>query len=552
MEQTSSAELNSDSTFRASVLWGCVKRRRWCVLLTASITALLALGALLVLPKQFTSEASLVVVQQQVPERYVTPTATTDIAEALGAATQEVLSRSRLLEIISELDLYPKERGRFSPEVLDAKMRKQISIEPILSNDSTQKQINAFKISFTAGSPQKAQAVATRLTQLFIEQNLEMREHQTAVTTGFLREQLDAAKTKLAQQEARVRDFKLAYLGQLPEQQSGNLAILAGLHSQLQNVMTSEARAQEQRVYLQSLLDGYKSLANRSAFVIVPGGGPNTTDPVAAAKARLISLKEQKASLLALYTPQYPGVTEVNNKIEEAQAELKALRLSSDDETVAQGDGAAKSPNASSDPSNNGEMDSSAAQLKSQLEANRLELENLGRDEAQVKADIDGYQKRLNLTPVREEQLAGLERDYDLLKADYTDLLSKETQSQLAGSLEKRQEGQQFRLIDSPSLPVVPSFPKPLPIGLGGLAGGILLALALAFFIDTKDGFFYSEEDVLRNLKPPVVVAIPVLRTASEERARTWLKVIEWAAGSAVLFIVVAAEVYELYLKRIS
>jgi multidrug efflux pump subunit AcrA (membrane-fusion protein) len=190
------------------------------------------------------------------------------------------------------------------------------------------------------------------------------------------------------------------------------------------------------------------------------------------------------------------------------------------------------------------------AQLRGQLEANRLELQNLSRDEAQVKADIEQYQKRLNLTPVREQQLAGLQRDYDLLKADYTDLLGKETQSQLAGSLEKRQDGQQFRLIDSPSLPVAPSFPKPLPIGLGGLAVGIGLGLALAFFIDMKDGVFYSEEDLLRYMKPPLVVAIPVLRTPSEEGARTWFKVLEWAAGSSVLLIVFAAEFYELYLKR--
>ncbi len=538
------SELSSAPKLTLALVWGALRRRRWWVVLPAAATALLALGALSVLPRRYTSEAKLVVVQQAVPERYVTPTATTDIAEALEAAAQEVLSRSRLLAIINELDLYPRDRARLSPEVLEAKMRKQISIEPILGSETSQKQISAFKISFVADNPQKAQAVAAHLTELFIQQNLEMREHQSAVTTGFLKEQLETAKAKLAQQEERVRDFKMQNLGQLPEQQGGNLAILSGLHSQLQNVMASEARAQEQRVYLQSLIDGYRVLAGRSGAAGLLGGTGQTVDPITAAKANLASLRQQRTSLLSIYTPDYPEVIQLNKKIADADAELKGLRSAN-----ANG-GTTGSQSVKADASSDADADPSLAQLKSQLEANRLELENLARDKAHVQSDIAEYQRRLNLTPVREQQLAGLQRDYDLLKADYTDLLSKETQSQLAGSLEKRQEGQQFRLIDSPSLPVVPSFPKPLPIGLGGLVGGIAVGLALALFIDMRNGYVYSEDDLLRHFKPPLAVAIPVLRTPSEERSRTWRHVLEWAGGLLILVMVFGAEVYELYLKR--
>ncbi len=174
----------------------------------------------------------------------------------------------------------------------------------------------------------------------------------------------------------------------------------------------------------------------------------------------------------------------------------------------------------------------------------------MARDEKQVKAEISQYQERLNLTPVREQQLAGLLRDYDLLKQDYADLLSKETQSQLAGSLEKRQAGQQFRLIDRPSLPLAPSFPKRLPIGLGGAAAGLVLGAVLAFLADIRGGSFYSEKDLSRNFSLPLVISIPLLRTPSEERAQTWKRALEWIAGTAVFTIVLAAEFYELYLRR--
>ncbi|MBV8865950.1 MAG: hypothetical protein JO210_11195, partial [Acidobacteriaceae bacterium] len=505
--------------------------------------------ALSFLPKRYTSEATLVVVQQQVPERYVTPTSTTDIGAALEATTQEVLSRTGLLDIITEFDLYPKDRARLSPEELEAKMRKKISIVPIITRPD-QKSIDAFKISFAAENPRKAQAVTNRLTSLFIEQNLETREHQATVTTGFLKEQLEVARVKLAQQEARVRDFKLQNLGQLPEQQGGNLAVLTGLQAQLQNIQSSEARAQEQQVYLQSLLNGYRSLPDRGAAIMGQAGASQSSNPLEVAKADLARLKAKKAALLSVYTPEFPDVIKVNGEIAQAEASLKALiaaKADTERDDTTQSSSGARPAEVSS---GNAQVDTSVAQVKSQLDANRVELENLARDEKQAKADIAQYQERLNLTPVREQQLAGLLRDYDLLKQDYTDLLSKETQSQLAGSLEKRQAGQQFRLIDPPSLPVVPSFPKRLPIGLGGAVAGLVLGAALAFLADIRKGSFYSEKDLSRHFSIPLVISIPVLRTPSEERARNLQTAFEWIAATAVVGTVFAAEFFELYLRR--
>lgn len=544
------AEAESTSNISLDLILGCLRRRRWWVVITTAVVALLTLVALSFLPKRYTSEATLIVVQQEVPERYVTPTSTTDIGAALEATTQEVLSRTGLLDIITEFDLYPKDRAHLSPEELEAKIRKKISIQPIITRPD-QKTIDAFKISFAAENPRMAQAVTNRLTSLFIEQNLETREHQATVTTGFLKEQLEVAKAKLTEQEALVRDFKLQNLGQLPEQQGGNLAVLTGLQAQLQNIESSEARAQEQQVYLQSLLTGYRSLAERGVAVPGQAGVNQTLNPVDAAKADLARLKAKKAALLNVYTAEFPDVIKVNGEIAQAEALLKTLKAGKGD---TESEGATPSSSGSAHPaeasSGSTQVDTSVAQVKSQLDGNRVQLENLARDEKQAKAEIIQYQERLNLTPVREQQLAGLLRDYDLLKKDYTDLLSKETQSQLAGSLEKRQAGQQFRLIDRASLPVVPSFPKRLPIGAGGAAAGLVLGAALAFLADIRRGSFYSEKDLSRHFSIPLVISVPLLRTPSEERAQIWKRSFEWIAGTAVVVIVFAAEFYELYLRR--
>ena len=184
------------------------------------------------------------------------------------------------------------------------------------------------------------------------------------------------------------------------------------------------------------------------------------------------------------------------------------------------------------------------------MESNRLAIENLTKDEKQLKASIQQYQVRLNQTPVREQQLAGILRNYDLLKQDYADKLNKEMESQMAGNLEKRQEGQQFRLVDRASLPTVPSSPNRIKTSLGGMAAGLGLGLALALLMEMKDSSFHSEEDIRKRFAIPLVIGVPLLVTLGEERSNTCRKVLEWAAGSTLALAVIVAEFYEFYLYR--
>src|SRR5580658_8086770 len=206
---------------------GILIRRRWWILLTAAVVSLATVAALYRLPNRYTSEATLLVVPQQVPSRYVTPTTETNIADALQAMTQDVLSRARLLELIDEFGLYTKERQRLAPEEVLELMRKYIEIKPAAPTPEhpDRKDINSFNISFVAEKAALAQQVTSKLTSFFIQANLKTREDQATNTTNFLQAQLENAKNTLAAQEAKLRDFKTQYLGELPEQLQGNLAI---------------------------------------------------------------------------------------------------------------------------------------------------------------------------------------------------------------------------------------------------------------------------------------------------------------------------------------
>src|SRR6202453_784625 len=126
-------------------------------------------------------------------------------------------------------------------------------------------------------------------------------------------------------------------------------------------------------------------------------------------------------------------------------------------------------------------------QIQSQVKANRVEIENYQQQEKKIQADITAYQARLNLTPETEQELADISRGYEESKANYDSLLQKQNQSQLATSLEQRQQGERFTIVDPPSAPLKPFSPNHLLVGLGGLAFGIAAGVGLVALLELTD-----------------------------------------------------------------
>lgn len=478
-------------------LIGLVVRQRWTLTLVSCGIALAAIVVVLRLPDRYTSEATLVVVQQQVSQRYVEPSTSMTVPDAVQAMGRQVLSRSRLMGIIDEFGLYANVRNRLTPEQIVAVMRQDVVVEPV---DESRGNFSAFRISFTAGNAQTAQAVTGRLTTLFIEEQSKTRSNQAATTTNFLKEQLEAAKQRLKAQDESRRTFKTQHLGELPERQSVNFEMLTELRSQLQTVTTGLSRVQQQRLSLQASIG--ESLAR---------------------------LQAERAKLLTRYTPRYSEVVNKDQEIAKVVALLERLKT--------QTPGGDRAPGLAVD-------DPTLSPRLSQVEANQSETETLIKEERRLKAEVAQYQNRLNLTPVREQQLGEILRDYDLYAQNVRELQSKLLQAQQATSVEEQHEGQKFRLVDPPTLPVIPSSPNRLIISLGGIGAGLAIGLALAFLRDSRDRSFHSENELSQPFPVPLVLSVPLLLTPAEERGRKWKRAYEWSAGCAIILAVVVAEFY--------
>jgi polysaccharide chain length determinant protein (PEP-CTERM system associated) len=506
--------------------WGIVRRRRWWLLgpFFACWVIAFALGELL--PASYRSETLILIEQQKVPEQYVVSNVAVDLQERLHSMTQQILSRTRLQRIIDQFHLYPRLRKRLGEGAVE-EMRKDIQID-LVEAPGKRGELTAFKISYSAPNAQLAQQVATQLTSLFIDENVQEQAQQAESTTEFLSTELEDSRSTLAAQEEKIREFKGRYLGELPTQMQSNVQILTGLQERHQALSLALNRAQEQKLYLESLLNQYRS-------VKMTGEGAASLPAV---EQELSKLKAALADAQTRYTDKHPDVIQLKGQI------ARTEKLKRDIETDLQ-----KAPGDDQKPKTAGELQamSPLLQVESSLKSNQQEIQNTHKQLQDVEAQIASYQSRLNLTPMREQQLADLTRDYEQSKNNYDSLLGKHMQSQLATNLEKRQQGQQFRIIDPPSLPIKPYWPNREAFSLFGLLIGLLAGIGGVAGMEVIDDSVRGNDDIKELVSARVLVGIPHFATPGEERKRKVRRMGEWCAAMFMLGVVILGNVLTFY-----
>jgi polysaccharide chain length determinant protein (PEP-CTERM system associated) len=519
-------EEKSPEAFDLNQVSGIVRRRRWHFLLPLFLGWLIVWGASWVLPAKYKSGTTILVDEPTVSKELVPSNVNDNLQDRLQSITQQILSRTRLLHIIDTLNLYADRRGKSTPDDLVERMKKDIDIDLVRAPGSDQ--LTSFNVSFSARDPQVSQQVTSELANLFINENLEMQTQQSQDTTQFFESQLEEAKKNLSEQEERIREFKDQHTSDLPGQLQSNLAILSGLQNQLQAEEDNLDRAKQQTVYYQSLIGQYRALQKSSKS---PTGAPVG---LAAIDQELEKLRAQLADLSAHYTPQHPDVRKLKEQIAETEKTRAQLAASLN----------TSSPTDNGTPNSNGDM--SLAQLQSELQANQIEIANREHSVAALQAKINEYQGRLNSEPVREQQLADLSRGYDQSKANYDDLLKKKNSSALATDLTERQQGEHFRMIDPPNLPVKPDFPNRIKLCGIGLAVGIVLGGVFAGGTEFMDDRIHSEKQ-FKQLAPIAIISeIPEVPTMDEELREKRSNRLAWVAASLVFISILAGTALSL------
>ena len=509
---------------------GVVRRRHFHFLIPLFLAWAVVWGASWVLPPRYLSSTLILVEQPTMPQEYVKPNVNDDLQERMQSITQQILSRTRLLHIIDQFNLYAGPRSNGSPDAKVDRMRKDIGIDLVRDE---RKEITAFNVSYTSRDPHIAQAVTSELTNLFINENVEESTNQAKDNTKFLEGQLETARKALSEQEEKVREFKAQHVGEMPGQLATNLQILSGLQSQLQNEEDALNTAKQQRVYLQSMADQYRAMQGSSKTA-----DGTTTVGLPALDQELDKLKAQLADLSSHYTDRHPDVRNLKEQIaktEKMRDQLVASIKTKDASAQSDGGDPAAS-SGSTDPTQASLM----APIQGQLKSNQVEIANREHTIAALKAKMDEYQGRLNQEPIREQQLADLTRGYDQSKANYDDLLKKKNESAMATVMVVQQRGERFQVIDPASFPQKPEFPNRLKFCGIGLGIGLALGAAVVGAFEFMDDRMYDEKELKKLLPAGVIAEIPAIVNLADEQSATRKVWLGWATA-AVVFVTILA-----------
>jgi polysaccharide chain length determinant protein (PEP-CTERM system associated) len=497
-------------------------RRKWYVIIPLMLSIIVSFAIYKYLPKIYKATTLILVQPQRVPENYVHPTLTESVGERLNTISQEILSRTRLERVINEFNLYIDMLPKLHMEEIIEIMRQHIEIKV--------PRPNAFSVSFEGEDPRTVMLITNKLASLFIEENLKLRETQAEGTSEFISRELQMMEENLRKKENELRFFKERNMGQLPQQLEANLRILERLQQQFKTTSDNLKAAEDRIVSLQNQIEQVKERQQYERELSSTPQSPQRgvtprednrreqiyEDPLV---IQLNTLKRDLANMQTRYKENHPDVIDLKRKIASVEPKVMELLKKQIELTEQQEKTIAETNLSTPGPILDPATESRLIQYREQFNETRSETKRLREEMKILKEQIALYQRRVEDTPRKEEEIVHLTRDYDLIKNNYLSLLDKKIAAQMAENLERKQQGEQFKILDPARLPEKPSKPDRNKILLMGSVIGLVAGLGLAWFRESLDQSFHSVSDLEDYLGIPVVATIPNLNKGEKKAA---------------------------------
>lgn len=465
-----------------------ILRRHWWILPACAIG--LGVGAVLVamqLPKQYTSQTLVLVARPAVSEKIVERVVTEDFTQRLAAMKGKILSRSRLEPVIEKFNLYATDRSKVHMEDLIDRLRGAITITPLEAMPGIQyANLPGFSVNVTFSDPQMAQQICTEVTSMFMEQDARDINEKAKTTTSFIDQQLAEAKSKLDEQDGKLAEFKRQHIGSLPEEDQRNLGLLGSLNGELDSTNQAMTRTQQDKGFNETLLSQQEASWKASQ----KGENPESLED------QLRARQEQLTVLRARYTEEHPDIVKLKSEIEDLKKKIDADPNPAD---------SPKSKKITEPPQ--------IQQLRAKIQQAEQNFGELVKRQAKIQDQIRVIESHIESSPMVEMQLKELTRNHQNALDFYNDLLKQRNIADMDRQLIQQQQSEHFSVLDAPSLPTSPSFPKMVNFAGGGFGGGAMLGLVILYLLMAMDKTLHSEREVEAYLKLPVLASLPVLES---------------------------------------
>ena len=488
--------------------FGLARRRGKLIAMIAGGVILVTFWVVMALPNLYTSSAMILVEPQSVDEDLVNSgVRQSDLNERLGLMTAEILSRSRLSKIITDMDLYRDESQDMErAEVVDL-MRSYINVVPVLSEleEGQRKRdlkFNTFRIVFRHEDKRVAAAVAQKVANDFIDANIAARTGITAKSLDFMRDEISSLSGKLAEMEKAISAVKAENAGSLPEEFESNQRMLQFAMGDLRDAQRILSAAESDAAY-------WKNQALTASTMSSPG---DTASP----SHRLRTLELERGSLLARgFTNRHPDVVRVEAEISLLQSQLAS---SEGDEDA---------------PRSMGEQNARSEQGRAELRAAAAQ-----EDIERLRETIADLEARLATTSTVAEQLDGLNREYDHLYRSYQDFSNRLQQASVQADMERRQLGERFRILEAAEPAPQPSSPNRILLLTLGAILGLAIGAGVGLAAEVSDSSVHTSSELQAALGIPVLVSVPRIMLESDRAARSRRILRESLAAVAVVLFV--------------
>ena len=484
-------------------------RRLWFFVIATLAIAVLTAIVVHFLPDRYEAKTLILVDRQKVPDYYVNSTVIASAGDRLDTLKQQILSAARLAQVIDEMGLYKELKNKQTQDAIVELMRKDISVT-VAAASQEKKGLEAFTVTYSNSNPVIAAQVTNRLASLLIEDNIKNREQSVLGTADFLQKELEDARGHLKASEDKITDLKRRNASVLPESATSHVQALSSLQLELQNDRDKVSQAEQQKIYLESVL------ANSPAVVNLDEQASPANTSIEDQKAQLES---EVSELRQRYGPNYPEVVKKNNQIRALDAQLEENKK----EVPAKQVKTQPAPMKERNPV-----------VQSQIAKLDEEIQKRKDEEVNIEKQIEQHQTELARIPLFEQQISSEMRDYQAAQENYKRLADRKFSADMATDMEIRQKGERFEILDPAQVPYKPISPDRPLLDLMGLAAGLVFGFVGVLALEVSDLSVKTEQEVINQVGAPVFGDVPWLPTPVASRRRR-LHTIFACAGSVLL-----------------
>jgi len=472
-------------------------RFRWTLLVSAWLLSIAGWVYVYQMPEEYRATARVHIDSNNVLRPLLRGLAVQpNVTHRVRLMSQTLLSRPNLEKLMRMTDLDLTVKTDIAKEKLLSDLSKDILLAGERRNPSL------YSLAFTHRSRDTAKRIVQSLISVFIESVLGDKRVESADAQEFLDQQIAEYEERLAEAESRVADFKRRYVGTMPGTEGGYYTRMEEAKSLLKAAQLQLKEMENRRADLESQIeDADEDLA-------IPIDVPEIISPF---DIRIQNLQGKMDELLLRYTDRHPEVRHIRSIIAELEASKEREKAE-----------------AEAEPASPEDLQSSPVyqQMRAMLAQTEAGIAELKVRVAEYENRAKELEKRVDSIPLIEAEMHQLNRDYNVISGQHSDLLKRRESARMSQQVEQSSDDVKFRVIDPPFVPLKPTEPNKMLLNIGVLLVAIGAGLGIAFLLSILRPVISDRYIMGQVTGLPVLGSVSMIKTAVQKRKELFGKMI--------------------------